>query len=425
MNPSIVCPEFRKRLAARPDFLDRFARTLVHRLLQEVRFGTIRLTDDRGTFHFGESPGDQNPVANLQVNDSRFYGGLILGGSIGAAESFMAGFWDCDDLVSLIRIILQNQAVMQQIDSGFSRLTAPIHRLFAVAHRNTKPKSRQNIHAHYDIGNELYELFLDDTMMYSCAVFENSENCLQEASIAKNERICRKLRLKPEDHLLEIGTGWGGFAIHAACRYGCRITTTTISRKQFEYAGERIRQLGLAGRVQILYEDYRDLKGKYDKIASIEMIEAVGHAYLETFFRQCGRLLKENGLMALQGITMTDQIYPRYIRSVDFIQRYIFPGGSIPSITALCQAATAASDLKLINLEDITGHYARTLREWRHRFNQNLEKVRCLGYPEPFIRMWLFYLCYCEAGFHERYIGDVQMTFAKPGWREGSGSALP
>jgi cyclopropane-fatty-acyl-phospholipid synthase len=285
------------------------------------------------------------------------------------------------------------------------------------AARNTRSGSRRNIAAHYDLGNEFFALFLDPTMMYSSAVFEHPAMTLEEAQVAKLERICRRLDLRPGERVLEIGTGWGGFALHAAGRYGCQVTTTTISEEQYALARERIHEAGLQGRVTLLKQDYRDLRGRYDKLVSIEMIEAVGHQYFGTFFARCGALLEPQGRMLLQAITIADQRYEAARKGVDFIKRYIFPGCCIPSVTALVNAASAASDLRLVHLDDIGPHYATTLRLWRENLLGNIGAVRGLGYSEAFIRMWEFYLAYCEAGFAERMLGDVHAVFAKPGAR--------
>jgi len=385
--------------------------------LSKIQKGTITITDGKSVFLFGSALQENGLAANVVVKDHRFYRSIILGGSIGAAEAYIKGFWQCDDLVALIRIILRNRDTLIGLDSGVVSFSAFLHKAFHKKRSNTLQGSSANIKAHYDIGNDLYQLFLDETMMYSCGIFKTQETTLMEASIAKMDRLCKKLNLQKEDHVIEIGSGWGGFAIYAALNYGCRVTTTTISPEQFSFARDRIDKCGLSDRITLLLEDYRELKGTYDKLVSIEMIEAVGHEFLATFFRHCANLLKNNALMALQGITITDQIYQQHIRSVDFIRRYIFPGGAIPSVTSLCEAATSASDLRLVHLEDMTPHYARTLQEWRKRFLQHIDRVRCLGYPEHFIRMWLYYLSYCEAGFLERYIGNAQMLFAKPDWR--------
>jgi cyclopropane-fatty-acyl-phospholipid synthase len=278
---------------------------------------------------------------------------------------------------------------------------------------NTRAGSRRNIQAHYDIGNDLFALFLDPTMTYSCAYYPDVSSTLEEAAVAKLDRVCRKLELSPGMHLLEIGTGWGSLAIHAASHYGCRVTTTTISREQYELARERIEALGLSDRVEVLNMDYRDLVGQYDRIVSIEMIEAVGHQYMDHYFSRCNSLLKPDGMMLIQAITMTDQHYEEALREVDFIKRYIFPGGFLPSVTAIASSLTRATQMRISHLEDIGLHYARTLDDWRKRFFQQLDAVRSQGYPESFIRLWDYYFCYCQGGFEERYLGTVQLLLTK------------
>lgn len=390
------------------------ARRAVFSNLRKLERGAITVIEGNDRHVFGREGG---LAATIMVHDPAFYTDMAFGGSIGAGEAFMAGFWSADDLTTLVRIIVLNRKVLLDMEGGLSKITAPVHRFFHALRRNTRNGSRRNITAHYDLGNDFYSLWLDDTMTYSCNIFERADSTLDEAVIAKYDRICRKLALKPDDHLLEIGTGWGGFAIHAARNYGCRVTTTTISRQQHDWARERIAEAGVSDSVRLLFEDYRDLKGRFDKLVSIEMIEAVGHQFLDTYFSTCSGLLKDDGMMALQAITITDQVYDAHVRSPDFIIHYIFPGGFIPSINALIRSVAKATDLKLFHLEDITPHYARTLRCWRDRFFANIDAVRKLGYPETFIRMWEYYLCYCEAGFRERYIGDAQMIFIKPGTR--------
>jgi cyclopropane-fatty-acyl-phospholipid synthase len=337
-----------------------------------------------------------------------------LGGSIGAAEAYMEGLWSADDLTMVMRILALNQKAFEDMEKGLVRLTAPLYKFYHYVRKNTKAGSRKNILAHYDLGNDFYGLFLDETMTYSCGIFEQENSTLKQASEAKYDRICRKLQLTVDDRVVEIGTGWGGFAVHAARNCGVHVTTTTISDEQHQFAQKRIQTAGLEDRITLIKKDYRELDGKFDKLVSIEMIEAVGHQYLNHFFRACSRLLKDDGMMALQAITIGDQIFDRHKRSVDFIKRYIFPGSCIPSVTAISNATARATDLRLVDLEDITPHYARTLREWRRRFFANIEKVRALGFSDTFIRMWEYYLCYCEGGFAERYIGDVQMVFVKP-----------
>jgi cyclopropane-fatty-acyl-phospholipid synthase len=398
----------------RTGLMGRAARRLVLNRLGKLVHGEIHLTDGKDRFRFGRKTTALPLSASITVHHPAFYHHILTGGDVGAGEAYMTGHWSTDDLTAVVRIILRNQMVLADINSTWSRLTAPVNQLYHFLRRNSRRGSRSNIVAHYDLGNDFYRLFLDDTLTYSCGIFETPQSTLKAASIAKYDRICRKLDLSPDDHVLEIGTGWGGFAIHAAQNYGCRITTTTISDEQYKEARRRISAAGLSDRVTVIKRDYRDLEGQYDKLVSIEMIEAVGHQYYRRFFETCGKLLKPDGLMAIQAITMGDHLFDRHKHSVDFIKRYIFPGSCIPSITALHKALAKSSDLRLFHMEDITPHYAVTLRHWRERFFDRIEEVRSQGFPEAFIRMWDFYLSYCEAGFAERYIGDVQMVFSKP-----------
>ena len=339
---------------------------------------------------------------------------MVFGGSIGAGEAFMQEYFECDNLTNLIRLMVRNQAMLDGIETGLASITSPIQSWLHRINKNTQQGSRRNISAHYDLGNDFFRLMLDPTMMYSSAIFEKPDQSLEDASNAKLKRICQKLDLKPADHVLEIGTGWGGFAIYAAKNYGCQITTTTISQAQYTLALQRIKLAGLEDKISVLLSDYRDLTGTYDKLVSIEMIEAVGHQFYNAYFGQCGKLLKADGMMLLQAITIADQRYASAIKSVDFIQRYIFPGSCIPSVTAMLNSITKSSDLRLFDLDDIGPHYAKTLAKWRDNFFENIAEVRKLGYPETFIRMWEFYLCYCEGGFEERALGDVQMLLVKP-----------
>ena len=314
---------------------------------------------------------------------------------------------------------------MDGMDSGWARLSRPLHKVFHWLNRNSREGSARNIAAHYDLGNPLYELMLDPTMAYSCGIFADANSTLEEASLAKFDAVCRKLGLRQGERVVEIGTGWGGLALHAAANYGVHVTTTTISREQHEYAREKIARAGLGDRITLLLEDYRDLKGRFDKAMSIEMIEAVGADYLDTYLAKCSSLLEPHGAMLLQAITIQDQHYEQARRSVDYIQRYIFPGSFIPSVQAISASLTRATDLKIFHLEDIGPHYARTLREWRHNFMGQLDKVRALGYPDSFVRMWEFYLCYCEGGYVERQLGDVQLLLTKPGCRLATPLAVP
>jgi cyclopropane-fatty-acyl-phospholipid synthase len=395
-------------------WLDAAARRGAFKLLSRLKEGKIILKDSSGIYRFGETTTGFPLQSTITVRHPRFYRKVLTGGSIGAGESYMAGYWSTDNLTRVIRIILRNQIVLKDMEGGWARLTAPIYNLYHYFHRNSRKGSRNNITAHYDLGNDFYNLFLDNTWTYSSGIFESDDSSLEDASIAKYERLCRKLALSPEDHVLEIGSGWGGFAIHVAQNYGCRVTTATISDAQYALAKQRIQEAGLTGRVKILKKDYRDLTGKYDKLVSIEMIEAVGHQYYDIFFKTCSDLLKPDGIMAIQAITIGDHVFDRHKYSADFIKRYIFPGSCIPSITAMHRSVAKVSDLRLFHLEDITPHYARTLRMWRERFFEKIDRVKALGYGDMFIRMWDFYLSYCEAGFAERYIGNVQMVFTNP-----------
>jgi cyclopropane-fatty-acyl-phospholipid synthase len=402
---------------SKPSSLDGLGRRLVLSRLDGLRHGRLIVRDGEDELAFGQPAAEAALTVQVQVLDRRFYGDIAFGGSLGAGEAYMQGYWTCDDLTALVQLLLRNRDVLDGMDGGTARFTAPLAKLFHWVNRNTREGSRRNISAHYDLGNDFFSLWLDPTMMYSAAIFEHPGATLHEASIAKLDRICRKLELGPDDHVLEIGTGWGGFAIHAASNYGCRVTTTTISREQYELARERVAEAGLENHVELLLEDYRDLEGRYDKLVSIEMIEAVGHQYLDTYFARCSRLLKDDGAMVLQAITMQDQRYAEALKTVDFIKRYIFPGSFLPSVTAIAESVTAATDMKIFNLEDIGPHYATTLRRWREAFFERLDDVRAQGYPDAFVRMWEYYLCYCEGAFLERAIGDVQVLLTKPGYR--------
>ena len=400
--------EVRRRSVA-----DRVARQSLVALLGKVTRGALSIVDGDERFFFGRE-GD-TPSATVTIVNPAAYRAVLFGGSVAAGEAYMSGQWTCDDLPALARILARNLDALDAMDgavAGFARRAAAL--LTAWSLRNTREGSRRNIAHHYDLSNDLFALFLDDFMMYSSAIFERPDALLGEAQIAKLECVCRKLRLAPGDRLLEIGTGWGSLAIHAARAYGCRVTTTTVSEAQHRHVTERVRAAGLEGRIDVLLRDYRDLAGRYDKLVSIEMIEAVGHEYLDDYFRACSERLTPNGVMLIQAITISDQHHERHRRTTDFIKEYIFPGSSIPSVTSMITSATRATDLRLTDLEDLTPHYARTLRCWRERFLGSIKQVRRLGFDETFIRMWEYYLAYCEGGFEERYLGCVHMLFAKP-----------
>lgn len=400
-----------------PGIADKIARALVLRSLGCIETGRLVLRDEAGRHDFGTEVGSQGLAAEIVVTDARFFRSVVASGSIGAAEAYMQGYWSTDDLTAVVQILVANRDVLDDMEKGVARLAAPMRKLLHWINRNTRAGSRRNIAAHYDLGNEFFGLWLDETMMYSSAVFERPEMSLAEASVAKLDRICRKLELSAADHVLEIGTGWGGFAVHAAKHYGCRVTTTTISREQLEYARQRVEDEGLSDRVTLRLQDYRDLDGQYDKLVSIEMIEAVGHEFLDVYFAACSKLLKPEGMMLLQAITIQDQRYQAALKSVDFIKRYIFPGGFLPSVTAMLQSLTASSDLRIYHLEDIGEHYAQTLKAWRQAFHSRIARIRSMGYSEEFLRMWDFYYCYCEGAFRERAIGNAQILLIKPGCR--------
>lgn len=396
-----------------PGWFDRQLRKGVHRHFAKLHSGVLFLQEVRSESRFGQLDED-GLTAVVRVQSPDFYRRLAFGGPLGFAESFFRGEWTTDNLTDVVRFFCRNLDVTDASNRGLLKLGLKLGRRWHERHSNSRDNSLKNIHAHYDLGNDFYSLFLDETMTYSSGVFDSPETTLRDAQITKIDRMCRKLDLQSSDHLVEIGTGWGAFAVHAAGRYGCRVTTTTISREQYDFAKQRIADAGLSDRVELLLDDYRDLAGRFDKLVSVEMIEAVGYEYFDTFFRKCGELLKPDGQMVIQGITMSEQRYPQYLQSVDFIQRYIFPGGCLITPAAVMQSIARTSDLRLLHLEDMAPHYARTLRTWRERFFARIADVRLQGFPESFVRLWDYYLSYCEAAFTERLVGTVQMHFARP-----------
>lgn len=395
----------------------RLARRAVHRQLRALRHGRLHIQDALGTAVFGRTSGQAALDATVRIDDLSAWLDIASGGTIGAGEAYMAGKFRSSDLLAAMRLLVINRGVMNGLESGMARFGSALLRLAHWRHRNTRTGSRRNIHAHYDLGDELFSLFLDPSMMYSAAVFPHAAATLEEASLHKLDLICRKLELQPDDHLLEIGTGWGGLAIHAARHYRCRVTTTTISENQFRHAQRRVQEAGLADRITVLGQDYRDLRGHFDKLVSVEMIEAVGHRLMDQYFRICSERLKPAGRMLLQSITIADRYHEQARHAVDFIQKYIFPGGALPSMTSISAAVSRMTDLQLTHMQDIGLDYAHTLHIWRERFLQRLPEVRRLGYPDEFIRMWEWYLLYCEAGFMERAISTVQLVFDKPDCR--------
>jgi cyclopropane-fatty-acyl-phospholipid synthase len=396
--------------------IDRICRTILFNKLENIKHGLLTIEDHSLGKKIVHDYGDN--LASLKVkiviHRSSFYSRVLLGGSIGSAESYVDGDWDTEELTALIQIFAINRELLQGIDGGFGNFLRPIQKIFHGLRSNTVSGSKKNIHAHYDIGNDFFKLFLDETMMYSCAFFNAANSSLKEASINKIKKICERLDLKKEDHLLEIGTGWGYLAIYAAKNYGCKVTTTTISKEQFTFATELVKAHGLEDKISVIFEDYRLLSGKYDKLVSVEMIEAVGLENLPTFFNKCADLLLPDGLMVLQAITIRDQFYEAARKSVDFIQHHIFPGSGIPSVNAMMNAVTKTTDLVLINQQDYAEDYAQTLLTWSKNLKLNQEEIVNLGYPKYLYRLWQFYFSYCEGGFRERTIGLSQMTLAKP-----------
>ena len=396
------------------NLLHRLARALVFKQLKKIGIGYISIEEGTKKFSFGKKG---NLSAHITVHDPRFYGALAFGGSIGVSEAFMQKFWSVNDLTKLIRIMAINQNAMDQLESLFNVFLKPILKCLHYLNQNSVKRSRINISKHYDLGNDFFSLFLDSTMMYSSAVFKNPQDSLYKGSIHKLEMVCQGLELNAEDHVIEIGSGWGGFAIYAAQNYGCKVTTTTISKQQYLYVKQKIKDLKLTHKITVLLSDYRHLKGQFSKLVSIEMLEAVGYQYYDTYFEVCAHLLKPDGIAFIQTITIADQRYEKAKHSVDFIQRYIFPGSCIPSITALQNSITQSSDLKIYQIQDIGDHYARTLALWREAFFKRLPEVKALGFDDVFIRMWHFYLAYCEGGFKEKAISDIHLKLVKPGYR--------
>ena len=397
-------------------FLTSIFKNGLKKKLSHLNVGCIIVVDGEDKFSFGDT--DSELQVNVQVHSQEFYVMTGSGGAMGIAEAYILGYWTSDDVVMLMRIILKNRSILMSLDNGIAKVLSPINKLIHRSRQNTLKGSKENILAHYDLSNDFYKLWLDPTMTYSCAYFKDTNTTLEDASIEKLDRMCRKLKLSEVDNILEVGTGWGSFSIHAAKNYGCSITTTTISDAQYEYAKARVVEEGLESKINVINKDYRKLDGQYDKIVSIEMIEAVGYEYISEYFEKLSSLLKPDGLMALQGITYNDQNFDTYKDSVDFIKKYIFPGSCLISISQIIDVIKNKTDLSMIDMEDITRHYAETLNRWRKNFMNVLPEVKEMGYSKAFINMWEFYFLYCEAGFLERNIGDVQLVFAKSGARD-------
>ncbi len=413
MNPKTPAPREVARDAT-PTIFERTCKHLIINLFDKIQTGGLTLDlPDGKTRHFG----DLNAAlqARMVIRDNRFFKETVAGGAVGLGEAYMKGLWDTDDIPELFKLFIANRAVMANGYPAMAWLGRQKNRILHALRANTIFGSRRNIGDHYDLSNAFFQTFLDPTMLYSCGVYEGENDTCRDAQICKLQRIIGKARLEPTDHVLEIGCGWGGFALEAVRTTGCRVTGITVSEQQYRLATERVRDAGLQEKINILFTDYRQVKGLFDKIVSIEMLEAVGHKYLGTFFEACDRLLKPAGKLVIQVITIPDQSYEAYRRETDWIQKHIFPGGHLPSVTALSQAVTRHTSLLMEQLEDIGTHYARTLRDWRIAFTNNLDKIKSLGFDEVFQRKWIYYLATCEAGFAQRALGDIQVVFRKPG----------
>ncbi len=393
------------------------ARSFMWKVLGKLQVGSLTLREGDEAKVFGSTSDGSAPHAEVHVHDTDLYRRILTGGSIAAGETFIEGMWSSPDLTEVTRAFSANMAMLEAMSDKQNWLARLALKLSHWARRNTSTRSRENISAHYDLGNDFFSLFLDPSMMYSSAVFPSASADLASASQHKLKLICEDLELKAEDHLVEIGTGWGGMAIFAAEHYGCRVTTTTISRQQYDYTLEAVAQKGLEDQVTVLFDDYRDLQGQFDKLVSIEMIEAVGHQFYDTYFQKISHLLKPHGKAVIQAITITEQRYEQARDSVDFIKRYIFPGGCLPSLTVVSDALSRVTDMQMSNLRDIGRDYADTLKVWHASFLNKLDEVRAMGFDDRFIRMWRYYLSYCEGGFRERIIGTHQITLTKPGYR--------
>ena len=387
---------------------------IIHQRLSQIKDAHIIIKDGKSINKFGK-PG--NLSAKINILDTVFYKNIILGGTIGASESFIRGEWSSPNLTNVIRVLARNTEAQDKLENLFTLLSQPFLKVMHKLNENSVRGSKKNISRHYDLSNDFFSLFLDKNMMYSSAIYKSRKTSLDDASTNKLDVICKKLNLKKTDHVIEIGTGWGGFAIYAAKNYGCKVTTTTISIEQYKFTKQKIKEAGLGKKIKVLLKDYRLLKGQYDKLVSIEMIEAVGYQFYDEYFKIIGQLLKNNGEALIQAITIKDQRYSKAIQSVDFIQKYIFPGSCIPSITAIQNSLTSSTDLVINDIRDIGHHYARTLADWRKRFLKNKQEIRKLGFDDKFLRMWLFYFAYCEGGFEEKVISDIHLHITKPGYR--------
>ncbi|MEY3018086.1 MAG: hypothetical protein RL336_1221 [Pseudomonadota bacterium] len=393
-------------------WLQRTARGKVLEVLQQIQHGCVTLHENGSQQTFGIKNADLH--ANIYIEDPGFYWAVLVGGSIGAAEAYVEGSWRCDNLTAVIQIFARAMDVVDKLEAGFAWLRMPIEKIRHLANRNSKAGSRTNIAAHYDLGNDMYQTFLDPHMQYSSAIFPHGDASLAEAQEHKLAVICRELDLKPSDHLVEIGTGWGGLACYAAKHFGCQVTTTTLSKEQLVIAKQRAVDQGVADKIEFLLTDYRDMQGRFDKLVSIEMIEAVGHEYLSGYFAKLNDLLKPGGKMLIQAITIADQRYDSYRKSVDFIQRYIFPGGCLPSLSEMLKHIKQRTQLNVLQVNSFANDYADTLLHWEKSFTGASSDLSNMGYDRDFQRLWQFYFAYCEAGFREETINLVHLIASKP-----------
>jgi len=396
------------------NIFNKISKEIVHRNLSKVSKGTLTITEGKQKYHFGF---DSSLTAEITVNNPSFYSEVLLGGSIGASEAFIHKSWSSSNLTKVIQFMARNQSTMDKIEGPFKLLIAPFLRVLHSLNKNTLYGSKKNIAQHYDLSNNFFSLFLDQSMMYSSAIYSKKTDSLEIAAEHKLNVICKKLQLNKSHRIIEIGSGWGGFAIFAAKNYGCHITTTTISKEQYTFVRKKVKEQNLQNHIKVVFKDYRELTGKYDKLVSIEMIEAVGHQFYDTYFAKISKLLKEDGDGLIQAITIRDQRYKQALGTVDFIQKYIFPGSCIPSINAIQDSMTTSGDMVINDILDIGLHYARTLSVWRKRFITHSDEILELGFDEVFIRKWLFYFSYCEGGFLEKSISDVHIHITKPEYR--------
>ncbi len=394
-----------------------FSKQAIFAVLKNIKYGKLVLQDGDEKVVFGDNSSGSEVIANITVNNPEAYGMVLRNGDLGAGEAYMLGYWSSPELLNVIRVFVSNMQALEKINKQKSWLSRFSGSVFHWLRQNTLSKAKENISAHYDLSNDFFSLFLDETMAYSAGIFLHEEQSLKEASELKFKHICDRLQLTDKDHLVEVGTGWGGLAIYAAKNYGCKVTTTTLSKEQLAYASDWVKREGLEDKITLLLKDYRELEGQYDKLVSIEMIEAVGAKYYQQYFKKCNDLLKPDGLMLIQAITISDQRYQRSVKSIDFIKRYIFPGGQLPCNSLITKHLADDTDMQLVGLEDISLDYAQTLMHWRERFLEKAEHVKTQGADDLFIRMWEYYLCFCEGGFRERVIHTGQFLMAKPLFR--------